>query len=61
MENVQLRTLRAEDLDRVAGIEGRIAGHPRRGFLEKRFEAVFAAPDAFIACAASREIGRAHV
>ena len=55
MTSVQLRSLRAEDLDRVAGIEGRIAGYPRRGFLEKRFDAAFAAPDAFITCAASRD------
>ena len=55
MANVQLRSLRGEDLDRVAGIEGRIAGHPRRGFLEKRFDAAFAAPDGFIACAAVRD------
>ncbi len=55
MTNVQLRSLRAEDLDRVAGIEGRIAGHPRRGFLGKRFDAAEARPDAFIACAALRD------
>lgn len=51
MSNVQLRPLRADDLDRVSGIESRIAGHPRRGFLEKRFAAAFAVPDGFITCA----------
>lgn len=50
-----LRPLRPEDLDRVSDIECRIAGHPRKGFLEKRFAAAAATPDAFLACAA--EVG----
>ena len=52
MPAVQTRPLRADDLDAVSGIESRIVGRPRKGFLEKRFAAAAAAPDGFIACAA---------
>lgn len=52
MSDVHLRSLHADDLDRVSGIESRIAGHPRKGFLEKRFAAALATPDGFITCAA---------
>ncbi|MDO8737492.1 GNAT family N-acetyltransferase, partial [Candidatus Deferrimicrobium sp.] len=53
MSNVRLRSLHPDDLDRVSGIESRITGHSRKGFLEKRFAAVAGSPDGFIACAAS--------
>lgn len=52
MSELFLRPLRPEDLDRVSGIESRIAGHPRKGFLEKRFAVAAARPDAFLTCAA---------
>jgi len=54
MPNTTLRELRPDDLDRVSGIESRITGHSRKGFLEKRFAAA-ESPDAFIACAAVRD------
>lgn len=49
----RLRPLRAEDLDRVSEIESRIAGHPRKEFLAKRFAAAGAAADGFLTCAAT--------
>jgi ribosomal protein S18 acetylase RimI-like enzyme len=52
MTDVQLRSLHRDDLDRVSGIESRIAGHSRKGFLEKRFGAAAGSPDGFIASAA---------
>ena len=52
MTEVTIRSLAVQDLDRVAAIESRIAGHPRRGFLEKRFAAATADPGAFLACGA---------
>lgn len=52
MSGLFLRPLRQEDLDRVTGIESCIAGHPRRGFLAKRFAAAATAPHAFLTCAA---------
>jgi len=52
MSSRKLRSLLPEDLDRVAEIESRIAGHPRMGFLEKRFAVAAATPDGFITCAA---------
>ena len=55
MADLQLRSLHREDLDRVSGIESRITGHSRRGFLEKRFAAAAEAADGFIACAAVRD------
>jgi len=52
MSVLGIRPLHPDDLDRVVGIESRIAGHPRREFLSKRFAAAAAAPGDFIACAA---------
>jgi len=52
MADLQLRSLRRDDLDRVSGIESRITGHSRKGFLEKRFVATEGSPDGFIACTA---------
>jgi len=52
MSSLKLRSLLPEDLDRVAEIESRIAGHPRMGFLEKRFAVAAATPDGFVTCAA---------
>jgi ribosomal protein S18 acetylase RimI-like enzyme len=54
MADLQLRSLHRDDLDRVSGIESRITGHSRKGFLEKRFAAAESA-DGFIACAAVRD------
>lgn len=55
MADLQLRSLHRDDLDRVSGIESRITGHSRKGFLEKRFTAAAETPDGFIACAAVRD------
>lgn len=55
MSDLQLRSLHRDDLDRVCGIESRITGHSRKGFLEKRFAAAAESPDGFIACAAARD------
>ena len=52
MSALVLRPLRREDSDRVAALEGGIAGRSRRGFLERRFAVAEAMPDAFITCAA---------
>src|SRR5659263_474218 len=55
MADLQLRSLHRDDIDRVSGIESRITGHSRKGFLEKRFAAAVESPDGFIACAAVRD------
>ncbi len=55
MADLQLRSLHRDDIDRVSGIESRITGHSRKGFLEKRFAAAAETPDGFIACAAVRD------
>ena len=55
MADLQLRSLHRDDLDRVSGIESRITGHSRKGFLERRFAAAAESPDGFIACAAVRD------
>jgi len=55
MPNTMLRELRPDDLDRVSGIESRITGRSRKGFLEKRFAAAAESPDGFIACTAVRD------
>ncbi len=55
MGSLELRALLPGDLDRVSGIESRITGHSRKGFLEKRFAAAAESPDGFIACAAVRD------
>src|SRR5512140_3907138 len=55
MDDLQLRSLHRDDLDRVSAIESRIAGHSRKGFLVKRFALAAETPDGFIACAAVRD------
>lgn len=52
MSELTIRPLRMADLERVSEIENRIAGNPRRGFLEKRFSAATKNPESFIACGA---------
>lgn len=52
MSELTIRSLRMDDLDRVSEIENRIAGLPRKGFLEKRFSAAAMNPDSFITCGA---------
>src|SRR5512134_347112 len=52
MPNLSIRPLRPEDLDRVSDIESRVVGHPRKGFLSKRFSVLAAATDGFLTCAA---------
>ncbi|MCW8951661.1 MAG: GNAT family N-acetyltransferase [Rhodospirillales bacterium] len=48
------RPLRADDLDAVVSLDGRIIGNPRRGFFEKRLAAA-ATPDAFLTIAAEKD------
>ena len=55
MADLQLRSLHRDDLDRVSGIESRITGHSRKGFLEKRIAAATETPDGFLACTAVRD------
>lgn len=55
MADLQLRSLRRDDLERVSAIESRITGHSRKGFLEKRIAAAAETPDGFLACAAVRD------
>jgi len=55
MADLQLRSLHRDDLDRVCGIESRITGSSRKGFLEKRFTAAAESPDGFVSCAAVRD------
>jgi ribosomal protein S18 acetylase RimI-like enzyme len=55
MADLQLRSLHRDDLDRVSGIESRITGRSREGFLEKRFAAAVGLPVGFIAFAAVRD------
>lgn len=50
MSELTIRSLQLADLDRVSEIESRIAGHPRMGFLAKRFAAAAADPNSFITC-----------
>jgi len=52
MADLSLRPFRRQYLDRISGIESRIAGQPRRAFLEKRFAAAEGAPDDFLDCVA---------
>jgi len=59
MGDLQLRSLHRDDFDRVSGIESRITGHSRKGFLEKRFAAAVESPAGFIAFAAVRDGGLA--
>ena len=55
MGGLGLRALLPGDLDRISGIENRITGHSRKGFLEKRFAATAETPGGFISCAAVRD------
>jgi len=59
MSDTTLRELRTDDLDLVSGIESRITGRSRKGFLEKRFAAAVESPDGFVACGAVRDGGLA--
>ena len=52
MSELIIRSLCMADVHRVSEIENRIAGHPRKEFLEKRFAAAVADPDSFIALGA---------
>ncbi|HEX9778306.1 MAG TPA: GNAT family N-acetyltransferase [Geopsychrobacteraceae bacterium] len=52
MPEITIRSLRPDDFDRVAEIESRITGRPRKVFLEKRLAMATGAPEYFIACAA---------
>lgn len=52
MLNIEIRSLRPDDFDRVAEIESRITGRPRKVFLEKRLAMATGAPEYFITCAA---------
>lgn len=52
MSKLQTRSIQSNDLGRVSEIESLIAGHPRLGFLEKRFSAIASDPEHFITCAA---------
>ncbi len=55
MSNLQIRSLHGDDLVRVSGIECRLTGHSRKGFIEKRFEAATTSPEGFICCAALQD------
>ncbi len=52
MSRLAMRTFLPGDLDRVSGIESRIAGHSRRGFLEKRHALSASSPEGFLSCVA---------
>jgi GNAT superfamily N-acetyltransferase len=52
MSNIKFRSLHPSDLDRVAEIDSRVTGKPRRGFFEKRLVVATATPESFISCAA---------
>ncbi len=52
MSSLTFRSLHPQDLDRVADIESRIAGRPRKAFFEKRLAVATATPESFITCAA---------
>lgn len=52
MSELAIRPLKQEDLDWITPIENRLAGHPRREFLEKRFSVMAADPAHFISCSA---------
>jgi len=49
--SLQLRPLRPDDLEKVVEIDGRITGHTRRQFFEKRLEAVLADNKGFVTMA----------
>jgi len=48
MSNYALRALRSADLDRVAEIEGKISGSPRKTYYGKQLALVAANPDSFV-------------
>ncbi len=50
MSEATVRSLRLDDMDRVASLVGRLTGRPRQGFLERRFAAADADPGACLAC-----------
>lgn len=52
MPNLTIRSLHPDDFNRVAEIESRITGRPRKVFLEKRLAMATGAPENFITCAA---------
>jgi len=52
MSRPTFRPFRPDDLDRVSGIESRIAGHSRKGFLETRLSLAASDPDDFVSCVA---------
>ena len=52
MPNITVRSLRPDDFDRVAEIESRTSGRPRKVFLEKRLAMATGFPEYFITCAA---------
>lgn len=52
MSELMIRPLSMEDLDWVTTIENRLAGHPRREFLEKRFSVAALNPENFLTCGA---------
>ena len=52
MHPLKFRPFLPGDLDRVSGIESRIAGRSRRGFLEKRLALSASSPEGFLSCVA---------
>lgn len=52
MSHPKLRPFLPKDLDRVSGIESRIAGRSRKGFLEKRLALAASSPESFFSCVA---------
>lgn len=53
MSHLTLRPFFPDDLDRVSGIESRIAGRSRRGFLEKRLALSASSPESVLSCVAA--------
>lgn len=53
MQHLTFRPFLPEDLDRVSGIEQRITGHSRRGFLDKRLALAASSPGDFLSCVAT--------
>lgn len=52
MSPLVFRPFLSRDLDRVSRIESRIAGHSRKGFLEKRLSLAASAPEGYLSCVA---------
>ncbi len=57
-ENIALRPLKPDDLDRVVEIDARIIGRSRRVFFEKRLAAALADPAGFVALAVANSGGQ---